>query len=136
MNGNKDSITPDGEETIGLRRSHLRSAMGVTGIVMAFVVVSLVLYLVEVASGLPSLEELENPHPDLSTKIYTADGLPLDQFFVHNRTYIPFDSIPKGFVNALISTEDQKFYDHWGVNVERILKAVVKNVVSMNLTKE
>ncbi len=120
----------------GLKRSHLRSALGISAIVVGFLTVALTLYLVEIASGLPSLEELENPHPDLSTKVFTADGQPLDQFFVHNRTYIPLDSIPKKFIQALIATEDQKFYDHWGVNLERILKAVVKNVLAMDLTKE
>jgi penicillin-binding protein 1A len=120
----------------GMRRSHLRSAIGITAAVGAFALIALTVYFVEVASGLPSLEELENPHPDLSTKIYSSDGQQLDQFFVHNRTYMPFDSIPKSFIDALIATEDQKFYEHWGVNLERILKAVVKNVMAMNLTKE
>jgi penicillin-binding protein 1A len=105
-------------------------------VVVLFCFVAIVIYGFEIASALPSLEELENPRPDLSTRIYSSDGQQLDQFFAHNRTYIRFDSIPRAFVQALIATEDQKYYDHWGVNVERILKAVVKNVVAMNLTKE
>lgn len=137
MNGSLTSNSPDGDEREhGFRRSYLRSAVGITAIVSSFIALALVLYLVEIASGLPSLEELENPHPDLSTKILSADGIQLDQFFVHNRTYIPYDSIPRAFVDALIATEDQKFYDHWGVHIERILKALVKNVLSMDLTKE
>src|SRR4051812_6366030 len=133
-----NNFSPENDRPIksGVRRSYLRSALGVGAIVTLFAVVALTLYLVEIASGLPSLEELENPRPDLSTRIFTSDGLPLDQFFVHNRSYIRFDSIPKAFVKALIATEDQKFYDHWGVNLERILKAMVKNVMSMNLAKE
>ncbi len=120
----------------GLRLSSLRSAAGITGIVVLFLLVAVSLYVVEIISGLPSLEELENPRADLSTRIFTADGQPLDMFYVHNRSYIRFDSIPRAFVDALIATEDQKFYDHWGVNLERIVKAVVKNVMSMNLAKE
>jgi len=139
MDDKKTSYTTDGdgdERDPGLRRSYLRSAVGVTAIVVSFIALALVLWLVEIASGLPSLEDLENPHPDLSTKIISADGIQLDQFFVHNRTYIPYDSIPKAFFDALIATEDQKFYEHWGVHIERILKAMVKNVMSMDLTKE
>jgi len=134
----QSNYSPDHDDSQprGVRRSYLRSAIGVGAIVFVFALVAISLYAIEIASALPSLEDLENPRADLSTRILTADGLPLDQFFVHNRTYIRYDSIPKSFTKALIATEDQKFYDHWGVNLERILKAVVKNVMSMNLSKE
>ena len=132
----KNSYPDTDDRPHGMRRSHLRSAIGITSIIAGFFLIALTVYFVEIAGSLPSLTELENPHPDLSTKIYSSDGQQLDQFFVQNRTYIPFDSIPKSFIDALIATEDQKFYDHWGVNLERILKAVVKNVMAMNLTKE
>ncbi|MEO5930294.1 MAG: PBP1A family penicillin-binding protein [Candidatus Kapaibacterium sp.] len=134
-NDNTFSQTDDAQPR-GVRRSYIRSAIGVGAIIALFGLVAVTIYFVEIASSLPSLEELENPRADLSTRILTADGIPLDQFFVHNRTYIRYDSIPKSFAKALIATEDQKFYDHWGVNLERILKAVVKNVMSMNLAKE
>ncbi|MBL8157387.1 MAG: transglycosylase domain-containing protein, partial [Anaerolineae bacterium] len=92
--------------------------MGITLVVAAFILLVVGVFAVDIFSGLPDLEELENPRPDLSTRIYSADGQQLDQFFVHNRTYITFDSIPPNFIHALIATEDQKFYDHWGVNLE------------------
>ncbi len=127
---------PNDEPRRGVQGSHLRSAIGVGIVVVLFVLISLSVYLFEVMAALPALEDLENPRPDLSTRIYSADGQQLDQFFVHNRTYIRYDSIPSNFFRALIATEDQKFYEHWGVNVERIVKAVIKNVLSMDLTKE
>jgi len=120
----------------GVRRSFFRSALGILTIVVFLVAVAFGFYAMEIISGLPSLEELENPRPDLSTRIVTADGQYLDQFYVHNRAYIRFDSVPRPFIEALIATEDQKFYDHWGVNLERIVKAFVKNIRSMNLTRE
>lgn len=120
----------------GIRRSFFRSAFGILTLVFLCVAVGVSFYVVEILGGLPSLEELENPRPDLSTRIVTADGQYLDQFYVHNRAYIRYDSIPKPFINALIATEDQKFYEHWGVNLERIVKAFVKNIMSMNLTRE
>ncbi|MBS1913262.1 MAG: PBP1A family penicillin-binding protein [Bacteroidetes bacterium] len=140
MNNSAQESGPDRSQAEGPRkgisRPHLRSAMGIGVIVVGFALLALGIYLVEIVNGLPSLEELENPHPDLSTRIFSSDGQPLDMFYVHNRSYIRFDSIPPAFVDALIATEDQKFYDHWGVNLERIIKALVKNVLSMNLAKE
>lgn len=120
----------------GLNLSSLRSALGVAIVFTALGVLAAGIYLFEVVSGLPTLEELENPKPDLSTRIFSADGVELDQFFVHNRRYVPYDSISPSFFQALIATEDQKFYEHWGVSLERIVKATFKNVASMDLTKE
>lgn len=120
----------------GLNLSSLRSAFGVAIVLGGIAALAVGIYLFEVVSGLPTLAELENPKPDLSTRIFSADGVELDQFFVHNRRYVPYDSISPSFFQALIATEDQKFYDHWGVSLERIVKATFKNIASMNLTKE
>ncbi len=91
-----------------------------------------VIFIVAVlSSGLPTLEQLENPRQDLATQVYSADGVLLEHFATTRRTYIPFDSIPRNFVNALIATEDRAFYDHWGVHTMRIIKAAMKNVFAM-----
>ncbi|MCS6808389.1 MAG: PBP1A family penicillin-binding protein [Bacteroidota bacterium] len=81
------------------------------------------------SEGLPSLEELENPKPELATRVLSADGEVIDEFYLKRRTYMPFDSIPRMFINALIATEDREFYNHWGIHGTRILKAFIKNIV-------
>jgi len=83
--------------------------------------------------GLPSLEQLENPKPILASKVYSADGELLGQYFVENRIEVGLDSIPKHLINALIATEDRKFYSHWGVDVPRFFKAMIKNAFSLSL---
>ena len=81
--------------------------------IFASAVLILVLYSIGVVSGnVPSFEQLENPKQDLATQVLSSDGEILDHFFIKRRTYIPFDSIPAGFVNSLISTEDREFYNH------------------------
>lgn len=82
---------------------------------------------------LPSLEQLENPKQNYATQILSADGEVLDHFYIQRRVSLPIDSIPKDFINALIAVEDRKFYDHWGVHLARIVKAMVKNVFSMRV---
>jgi len=93
-------------------------------------------YLFILSKSLPSLAELENPKIEEASKIYSSDGELIDKFFLKNRTKVTLDNIPKDMINALISTEDQKFYDHWGVDVDRIFKAVIKNLTKGSLTKE
>ncbi|HEX2868602.1 MAG TPA: PBP1A family penicillin-binding protein [Ignavibacteriales bacterium] len=83
--------------------------------------------------GLPSLEELENPKPVLASKVYGVDGELIGQFFIENRIEVPLDSIPKHLQNALIATEDRKFYEHWGVDVNRFFKAMVKDVFTLSM---
>ncbi|TAE27503.1 MAG: PBP1A family penicillin-binding protein [Candidatus Kapaibacterium sp.] len=90
------------------------------------IVASALFSLYVVSQGLPSLEELENPRPELATRVLSADGEVIDQFYLKRRTYMPFDSIPKPFIQGLIATEDREFYNHWGVHAFRIVKATVK----------
>lgn len=78
--------------------------------------------------GLPSLDELENPKPQLASNVYSIDGELIGQFFKENRVEVSIDSIPPYVVNALIATEDRKFYDHWGVDLSRFIKAMIKNI--------
>jgi penicillin-binding protein 1A len=90
-------------------------------------------YIVYLAVGLPSLQQLENPTPELATKVYSYDGELLGQFYIKQRAYTPIDSIPKNLINALIATEDRKFYRHWGIDLDRVLKAMVKNILSFRI---
>lgn len=78
--------------------------------------------------GLPSLDELENPKPQLASNVYSIDGELIGQFFKENRVEVSIDSIPPHVINALIATEDRKFYDHWGVDLGRFIKAMFKNI--------
>jgi len=83
-----------------------------------------------ISYGLPSIEQLENPRQNLATQIISSDGELLDMFSIQRRIYLPYDSIPKDFLNGLIAVEDRKFFDHWGIHVTRVLKAAIKNVLA------
>jgi penicillin-binding protein 1A len=93
----------------------------------------LIAYTVILLSGLPSLEQLENPKPDLASRVLSIDGEVLDQFYIKNRTGVTRDQLPKNLVDALIATEDKSFYNHWGVNLGRFAKAMVKNLINLRL---
>ncbi|HWP81680.1 MAG TPA: PBP1A family penicillin-binding protein [Bacteroidota bacterium] len=100
------------------------------GVVFLLLMIWYGFYVIE---GLPSLEKLENPRPELATKIYSADGEVLDQFFVKNRSHVSLDVLPQGLVEALIATEDKEFYNHWGVHLVRVAKAMVKNIIALDI---
>lgn len=93
-----------------------------------FFLAAAVLFIQYVFSGLPSLEELENPKQQLASNVYSIDGELIGQFFKENRVEVSVDSIPSHVINALIATEDKKFYSHWGVDVQRFIKAMFKTI--------
>jgi len=101
-------------------------------IVLGVFLILLIAFMAYIISGLPSLEQLENPKPELATKVYTVDGELLGQFFIENRSETNIDSLPGYLINALIATEDRKFYDHWGVDLTRFAKAMIKNVFTFS----
>lgn len=91
-------------------------------------------YLNYVVEGLPSLEELENPKPELATKVYSYDGEVLGRFFLtKNRSYVSLNEIPPYVITALVATEDKDYYEHWGVTPWRFLRALVKNLIAFRL---
>lgn len=101
-----------------------------------FIALAFAGYLFYLSQSLPSLAELENPKLEEASEIYSDDGVLIDKFFLKNRTKVTIDNIPPIFIQALIATEDRKYYDHWGVDVQRIFQAFTKNVISMNMKKE
>ena len=73
---------------------------------------------------MPQYEYLENPQTNLATEIISSDGITLGKFYLDdNRTPVPFDSLPDNLVNALISTEDERFYEHSGIDAYGVMRA-------------
>jgi len=93
------------------------------------IVALMAVYGVYLVSGLPSLEQLENPKPELATKVFSIDGEVIGHFFIKNRTRATLDQIPLHLVQALIATEDRNFYSHWGVDLPRFFRAMVTNLL-------
>ncbi len=121
---------------VSRKKNTEKFSLGFIVFVLTIVLLAATSYLVYLSQSLPSLEELENPKIEEATKIYSDDGVLIDKFFLKNRTKVTFEDIPKDMINALVATEDRKFFDHWGVDVQRIFKAFVKNVMSFSLKRE
>ena len=74
---------------------------------------------------MPDLQQLENPKTNLATQIISSDGAVLGKFYFNdNRTPISFDALPKNLVNALIATEDERFFSHSGIDLKGTLRAL------------
>ena len=71
---------------------------------------------------MPSFEELENPESALASVIYSSDGILLGTYHIENRSNIDFYELPDNLVNALLATEDIRFYDHAGVDMKALFR--------------
>ena len=79
---------------------------------------------------LPSITGLHEYQPSLVTRVYAADKQVIGQFFVERRILVPLQKIPKPLVNAVIATEDSRFFEHRGVDFVGIGRAVLTNLIS------
>ncbi len=78
---------------------------------------------------MPSFEELENPRSNLASEVYSSDGVLLGTFFIDNRSPVKYAEISKNMVNALLATEDVRFYHHAGIDTRSIMRVVLRNIV-------
>ncbi len=74
---------------------------------------------------MPSFEELENPKNQLATEIISSDGVVLGTYFKENRTPVKYEEISPNVINALIATEDVRFYNHSGVDLRAIGRVII-----------
>ena len=80
----------------------------------------------KMAEDLPSISQLENYTPNLSTKIYDKDNNLIAELFTERRMLVPINEIPMDLQNAFIAIEDRNFFYHWGVYTKGILRALAK----------
>lgn len=89
-------------------------------------VVTLVLLFSMISMGwlgfMPSFADLENPETNQATEIYSEDGVLLGKYFFENRSNCKFEEISPALVNALIATEDARFYKHSGIDVRALFR--------------
>src|SRR5690606_13109039 len=74
---------------------------------------------------MPTFDELENPETNLATEIFASDAETLGKYYSENRTPVKFDDLPTHLVEALVATEDERYYTHSGIDARGTLRAVV-----------
>jgi penicillin-binding protein 1A len=99
------------------------------GIILGGFTLVLVLFLYtawDPFDALPSFEELENPQTNLATEVISIDGKTIGKYAKENRTPIKFKELSMNLVHALVATEDERFYEHSGIDFKGTARAVLK----------
>ncbi|HPW86953.1 MAG TPA: transglycosylase domain-containing protein, partial [Chitinophagales bacterium] len=93
--------------------------LGVLSVIVFFLLVR-----IGVFGALPSFDELENPTANLSSEIYSADSVLIGKYYVDNRSNVQYDELSPYLVKALIANEDERFYEHSGIDLKRTIAVI------------
>lgn len=91
-------------------------------ITTSILIISVSAYVIYLFQALPSIEELENPRTAIASEVRSRDGAVLDRYFIENRTYVSIEEVSPNVINALIATEDHRFFQHWGVDSQSLMR--------------
>src|SRR6202522_401247 len=86
-------------------------------------------------SDLPEIHALEDYRPNVVTELYADDGQSIGTFALQRRILLSYGQIPKLLKDAILSTEDQHFDEHWGVDIPRVLEAAYRDVSSHRMAE-
>ncbi len=80
-------------------------------------------------ADIPSFEELEDPKSNLATQILSQEGEVLNTFHIENRSYIAFNDLSQSLKDAIVATEDVRFYEHSGIDLKSLMRVAVKTLI-------
>jgi penicillin-binding protein 1A len=74
--------------------------------------------------SMPSIDDIENPTASLASQVYAQDGTLMGKYYLEDRINVQYKDISKHVVNALVATEDERFYDHKGIDPRSLGRAL------------
>src|SRR6267378_4448055 len=126
----KDDATSPPKRPLWRRRWFQRTLIGVGALTLLFVMVVGVAALwafTILPRSLPSVTALETLQPIQGTKIYDDNDEPMTELHVERRILVPLAQIPQSLRDAILATEDRRFYSHWGIDPIGVARAVIQN---------
>ena len=99
--------------------------LGIAAMAAAMVAVVLTL----AYPNLPSLEILTDYRPKIPLRVFTADGHLIGEFGEERRAIVRFDEVPAAMKQAILAAEDERFYQHGGVDALGIVRAALSNIL-------
>ncbi len=80
------------------------------------------------AKDLPRLKSVEDYHPSVVSEVFADDGTKIGEFWQECRHLLPYEQIPRRVIDAFVASEDERFWDHKGVDFQSIARAFIENL--------
>lgn len=112
-------------------RNFFRTAIWGGGTLAAIGLISLIVllvYLGRLSQDLPSIDELAEYEPPITSRVHAGDGRLIAEFARERRVFVPIDRIQPHLVNAFLAAEDANFYEHGGLDFVGIIRATINNI--------
>ncbi|MEG1021537.1 MAG: transglycosylase domain-containing protein, partial [Myroides sp.] len=119
-----EKIEDSKKKELSTNRKFLRLFWKLFGAGVAFVILIFAFANWGIFGAMPSFDELENPESSVATEIISADGKTLGKFYLENRVPVKYEELPEHLVDALISTEDERFRSHSGIDARGTMRAI------------
>lgn len=111
---------------------YYRISISVGGPLLFFLLINFI-FIFSVYKGvfgeLPTYAELKNIKNNVASEIYSADGKLIGKYFIQERTNTPYEELPEHLIEALIATEDARFYRHNGIDLRSLLRVIFKTIL-------
>ena len=111
------------------RFSILKIAIGSFAILIFVLSLLFICVYLGVFAPVPSAKQLQNINNPVASEVLSADGKVLGRYYIENRSNVKFEEISKNVINALIATEDSRFYEHRGIDEIALLRVFVKSIL-------
>ncbi len=85
--------------------------------------------------NLPDIETLKKYNPPVVTKVFSENGKLIGEFYKEKRIYVPIEKIPEMLKNAFIAAEDENFYNHKGLDIMSIVRALIKDIKARKIVQ-
>ena len=92
---------------------------------MGFVILFLLMINWGWIGDMPDIEDIENPTALQASQVYAQDGYLMGKYYVEDRINVFYKDISKHAINALVATEDKRFYDHSGIDAQGLARAFI-----------
>src|SRR5215475_9362502 len=101
------------------------------GAVLGVGVLVVGIYVYTLSRGLPSVDQLQDYQPPVTTRVYASNGDLLGEYARERRFFVPIAFVPKLVINAFTSAEDKNYFSHPGIDPSGIMRAALKDVVNV-----
>jgi penicillin-binding protein 1A len=133
MSNHPHSKQPDSSKESGFRLSRLAiKAALLLGGLAACGVIALCLAIALAWPSLPDLHAMTDYRPRIPLRVYTADNVLIGEFGEEHRNVLRFDEIPEVMKHAVLAAEDDRFYEHGGVDWTGVIRAMLTNALSLS----
>ncbi len=119
--------------------THLRLWVFIAALILllglTFAAVGGLWFLKRMYATLPTFEQLHDIEPPQVSRVLAVDSSLIHEFSTERRFWVPYERIPRQLPQAVVSIEDRRFFSHWGIDLRRILGAVVANVIRRGIAQ-